>query len=157
MPQRFVGHRLATLYAQPFESGIALVLFVTGVLTAIDEKYTPSSISELEWPWNILFRALLLLAGAFMLAGLLRGKHRWSFGLEMTGMVLAAVVFCTYAAGLAESISGGGHRAILAFLTYAIVALACAVKVRALWIEAHNRLQLIKELPLPDEGASVDE
>jgi hypothetical protein len=157
MPQRFVGHRLATIYAQPFESAIALVLFVTGVLTAVDEKYTPGSISALEWPWNILFRVLLLLAGVLMLAGLLRGKHRWSFGLEMTGMVLAAVVFVTYAAGLAESVGSGGHRAILACLTYGIVALACAFKVRALWIEAHNRLQLIKELPLPDEGEPVDE
>lgn len=157
MPHRFVGHRLATIYAQPFESAIAMVLFVTGVLTAVDEKFTPGSISALEWPWNILFRVLLLLAGVLMLSGLLRGRHRWSFGLEMTGMVLAAVVFITYAAGLAEGLSADGHRAILACLTYAIVALACVVKVRALWIEAHNRLQLIKELPLPDKEEPVDE
>ena len=152
MPHRFPGHRLASLYAQPFEAGIALVLFVTGLLVMFDEKFTPASISALSPPWNVLFRLLLILAGTLMFAGLVRGKHRWSFGLEMVGMCLAAVVFFTYAAGLAESITTAGqHRAAMGSLTYAIVGLACVVKVRALWIEAHNRLQLIKELPLPGE------
>ena len=151
MPHRFTGHRLANLYAQPFEAGIALILFVTATLIMFDEKFTPGSISNLSPPWNILFRLLMLAAGALMFAGLVRGKHRWSFGLEMLGMVLAAVVFLTYAAGLAESITTAGqHRASMGSLTYAIVAAACLIKVRALWIEAHNRLQLIKELPLPD-------
>lgn len=150
MPHRFPGHRLASLYAQPFEAAIALVLFVTGLMVMLDEKFTPASISALSPPWNILFRLLLLAAGALMFAGLLRGKHRWSFGLEMVGMSLAAVVFATYSAGLAESITSyGQHRALMGSLTYAIVGVACVVKVRALWIEAHNRLQLIKELPLP--------
>jgi len=62
-------------------------------------------------------------------------------------------VFFTYAAGLAESMATyGQHRTAMGILTYAIVAVACVIKVRALWIEAHNRLQLIKELPLPGEG-----
>lgn len=157
MPHRFTGHRLANLYAQPFEAGIALILFVTGALVMFDEKFTPASISELSPPWNVLFRLLLLVAGFLMFAGLVRGKHRWSFGLEMVGMSLAAVVFLTYSAGLAESItSAGQHRAAMGSLTYAIVALACAVKVRALWIEAHNRLQLLKELPLPQEDKPND-
>ncbi|XAZ30683.1 hypothetical protein AAHB34_16180 [Paenarthrobacter ureafaciens] len=157
MPHRFKGHRLANLYAQPFEAGVALILFVTGALVMFDEKFTPASISELEPPWNVLFRLLLLVAGALMFAGLVRGKHRWSFGLEMVGMSLAAVVFATYSAGLAESItSAGQHRAAMSSLTYAIVALACVVKVRALWIEAHNRLQLLKELPLPQEDKPND-
>ena len=157
MPHRFVGHRLATVYAQPFESAIALVLLLSGTAMAIDEKYTPSSIAALEWPWNILFRVLVLLAGTLMLAGLLRGKHRWSFGLEMTGMVCAAIVFFTYAGGLAENITQDGHRAIMGCLTYFIVAIACVIKTRALWIEAHNRLQLIKELPLPDNEEGNDQ
>ncbi|WP_159702500.1 hypothetical protein [Arthrobacter sp. 18067] len=150
MPHRFIGHRLASLYAQPLEAGIALVLFVTGALATYDEKFTPASISDLSPPWNILFRLLMLLAGVLMFAGLVRGKHRWSFGLEMLGMVLAAVVFLTYAAGLISSMAESGqHGAAMGSLTYAIIAAACVVKVRALWIESGNRLQLIKELPLP--------
>lgn len=152
MPHRFRGYRLASLYAQPFEAGIALILFITGLLVTFDEKFTPASISDLAAPWNVLFRLLLLLAGVLMFAGLVRGKHRWSFGLEMMGMSLAAVVFFTYSAGLAESITAyGQHRAAMGSLTYFIVGIACVVKVRALWIEAHNRLQLLKELPLPEE------
>lgn len=151
MPHRFSGHRLANLYAQPFEAGIALVLFVTGGLVMFDEKFTPASISALEPPWNVLFRLLLVLAGSLMFAGLVRGKHRWSFGLEMVGMSLAAVVFLTYAAGLAGSITQSGqHSAAMGSLTYAIIAVSCVLKVRALWIEAQNRLLLIKELPMPD-------
>lgn len=152
MPHRFTGHRLANLYAQPFEAAVALILIITGGLVMFDEKFTPSSISALEPPWNVLFRLLLLVAGVLMFSGLIRGKHRWSFGLEMVGMSLAAVVFFTYAAGLMESIATSGqHRAAMGGLTYAIVGCACIVKVRALWIEAHNRLLLIKELPLPQE------
>lgn len=152
MPHRFTGHRLANLYAQPFEAAVALILFITGGLVMFDEEFTPSSISALSPPWNVLFRLLLLVAGVLMFAGLFRGKHRWSFGLEMVGMCLAAVVFFTYSAGLFESIANGGQRrSAMGSLTYAIVAAACIVKVRALWIEAHNRLLLIKELPLPQE------
>jgi drug/metabolite transporter (DMT)-like permease len=99
---------------------------------------------------------MMLLAGLLMLAGLLRGKHRWSFGLEMTGMILAAVVFATYAAGLGLSISTGGARSVMGCATYSIISLACLVKARALWIESHNRLQLIKELPLPDQQGETD-
>lgn len=151
MPHRFTGHRLANLYAQPFEAGIALVLFITGCLVIFDEKFTPASISALAPPWNVLFRLLLVAAGVLMFAGLVRGKHRWSFGLEMIGMCFAAVVFLTYAAGLATSVtSAGQHSAAMGGITYAIIALACVVKVRALWIEAHNRLLLLKELPMPD-------
>lgn len=157
MPHRFPGRRLAVLYAQPFEAAIALVLFSSGVFMAVDEKFTPASISTLEWPWNILFRVLVVSAGILMLAGLLRGKHRWSFGLEMTGMLFAAVVFFTYAAGLADSLNAYGLRAIMSCLTYLIVAVACLIKSRALWIEAHNRLQLIKELPLPDTSKDANE
>lgn len=156
MPHRFSGHRLANLYAQPFEAGIATVLFVTGGLVMFDEKFTPASISALEPPWNVLFRLLLIAAGTLMLAGLVRGKHRWSFGLEMVGMSLAAVVFVTYSAGLAKSITQAGqHSAVMGSLTFAILALACAVKVRALWIEADHRLALIKELPLPGEDTKA--
>ena len=137
MPHRFTGHRLANLYAQPFEAGIALVLFVNAGLMLFDVKFSPSSISALSPPWNILFRLLVLLAGVLMFAGLVRGKHRWSFGLEMVGMVLAAVVFLTYPAALAESIANAGqHRASMGSLTYAILAAGCGFKVRALWIEA---------------------
>lgn len=150
MPHRFTGHRLANLYAQPFEAAIALVLFVTASLIMIDEKFTPASISSLSPPWNILFRLMMLAAGVLMFAGLVRGKHRWSFGLEMLGMSLAAAVFLTYSAGLASSMATyGQHGAAMGSITYGIIAVACVVKVRALWIEAHNRLQLIKELPLP--------
>lgn len=156
MPHRFTGHRLANLYAQPFEAGIALILIVTGALVMFDEKFTPSSISVLAPPWNVLFRLLLLVAGVLMFAGLIRGKHRWSFGLEMVGMSLAAVVFLTYAAGLLEGVATSGqHRSAMGSLTYAIVAAACIIKVRALWIEAHNRLMLIKELPLPREDETT--
>lgn len=157
MPNRYAGHRLAIVYAQPFEAAIASVLFISGVFMAVDEKFTPASISALSWPWNILFRVLVISAGVLMLCGLLRGKHRWSFGLELTGMLFAAVVFLTYAAGLADSLNAYGMRAIMSCLTYLIVAAACLLKSRALWIEAHNRLQLIKELPLPDEKTAADE
>lgn len=156
MPQRFIGHRLATLYAQPFESAIACVLLISAGFMLWDSKFTPTSISALEYPWSVLFRGMMLLAGVLMLCGLLRGKHRWSFGLEMTGMILAAVVFVTYAAGLGLSISTGGARAVMGCATYGVISLACVIKSRALWIESHNRLQLIKELPLPDRQGDSD-
>lgn len=152
MPHRFAGHRLpGILYAQPLEFGIATILLLSGIAIGLEPRFVPASVRALEWPWVFLFRTLMMLAGLFMFAGLFRGRHRWSFTAEMAGMVMAATVFGTYAAGL---LTTGNPAAILGFLTNLTLAAACGIKARALWIEAHARLQLVRELPLP--GADDD-
>lgn len=147
MPHRFAGHKLpAIVYAQPFELGIGLMLLGVGLVISIDTVFTPSSIAKLEWPWSFLFRGLIIAAGACMLAGLMRGKHRWSFTIEMAGFMMGSTVFAVYAAGLYES---GIPAALLSCGSNLVLSAACGIKARALWIEAHNRLDLIRELPLP--------
>lgn len=148
MPDRYQGHRLpAIVYAQPFEFGVAGILLLSGVVLGLQPDFVPASVKVLGWPWSVLFRVLMISAGLFMFAGLFRGRNRWSHTAEMSGMVMGATVFGTYAAGL---LTTGNPAALLGFFTNLIIAVSCGIKARALFIEAHDRLLLLRSLPLPD-------
>lgn len=146
MPDRFQGRRLpAIMYAQPFEFAVAGILVLAGGAMMIDPGVTPSSIDQMTWPWTWVFRGMSVTAGALITWGLFRGKHRWGFGLEITGFILAGTVFTTYCAGLAES--SDNPRALLAGITNFLVAAACYWKAYTLIIESRARLVLIRQVP----------
>lgn len=147
MPERFQGRRLpAIMYAQPFEFAVAGILALAGLVMMIDPDTTPNSIDQMVWPWTWVFRGMSVIAGFLITAGLFRGKHRWGFGLEITGFILAGTVFLTYAAGIAET--PGNPNALLAGLTNLAVAAACYWKAYTLIIEAKQRLRLIRMMPI---------
>lgn len=145
MPHRFVGHRMPWLYAAPLEWALVLILILSGARFMVDPASQPSSIATMAWPWSLLFHVMVLLSGLLIGLGLLRGKHRWSFGFESVGFMLAAFVFFTYFAGL---LAQGNPGAWFPMLTNFAIGLALLVKCRALQIEAKNRLVLIKQLPV---------
>lgn len=133
------------LYAAPLEWALVFILVASGVRFAIDPKYLPASIAHLEWPWSLLFHVMVMSAGILIAAGLLRGPHRWSFGLEAVGFTIAAGVFLTYFGGLLEQL-GEAEGAWFSMLTNLAIGCALIVKVRALQIESKNRLLLIRQL-----------
>lgn len=161
MPTRFLGHKLRYIYAQPFEAGIALILFLSGALMGLDDRFTPRSVSALEFPWSLLFRLMLIVAGTLLIVSVIRTKRRWTAATEVAGFMLGAAAFATYAAGLAEGLNlldqdAGYQGQAMGCITYAIMAAVSLVKVRALMLEGKARLRLLRETPIPAMGEEAD-
>lgn len=145
MPHRFVGHRAPWILAAPLEWALVIILILSGLRFMLEPGAQPSSISSMEWPWSLLFHIMVMLSGVLIGIGLARGKHRWSFGFEVIGFVLAACVFLTYFEGLRQQ---GNPAAWFAMLQNLAIGVALLIKCRALQIEAKNRLKLIQQLPV---------
>lgn len=144
MPHRFPDRRLAPLYAQPFEVGLACILIVTGWWMAVEPSATPGSIADLRWPWTILFQGVMVAGGILVILGALP-QRRWSRALEQVGMICMGTVFSTYAVGLYQD---GNPSATLAMITYAVVAVCSFLKAWTLWLEAKIKLRELKRLPM---------
>lgn len=149
MPYRYLGGRLPPFFhANLFDYFIGAVCTAYGLAALVDGSLVPASIDLLPDTYTNAYRVVTLGAGILIFAGLTRGRHRWSFGLEILGMILAATIFGTYAVGLITA-SGNTNlgRSFLAATIFSLCTLACLLRASGLNLESRNRLRRLQNVP----------
>lgn len=150
MPQRYAGHRLPWLLAQPLELAVALICLLGGLAINVDPSRTPASIDLMPGYINTGFRGILVAGGIFVAIGVARShRQRWSYTLERVGMYFSATAFALYGLALA---AGGVQTALFAILIMALLSVACVIKGYALGIDSKNRLAGIRRIPTKGDG-----
>ena len=132
-----------------FDFVVGIVCVFTGLRAVLDAGALPTSIGELPYVLNFVFRTVLLFAGIFILAGLACNSAKgWGSAAERAGMWLAGTAFVAY--GIASILSGYTANATLSILTVLAVGVGCGVRAIGLGYESKALLQALQETPRGD-------
>lgn len=136
MPDRFSGHHIPGIfYAFPAECVIAIGQVGTAVLTLTAPGHGFSLIPH--GAGQVWFAALLFLSGVLTLIGLIGYRRDWQAGIEQVGLWLGAAASACYALLILAS----GMQATFAGMVFASIAVASALRARAIRILQQNRLR----------------
>lgn len=151
MPHRYQGHFLpAPLLANSWDYIVGIICLLSGLGIASNNRAAPNSIQSLPVWLTATYMVVLILAGLLILTGATRRyRTTWGSGLEEAGLWFAGTGFFAYAVALIlyPDTRANSFQLILINL---FVALGCAIRAKALSIEADYALRVLRSTPRPE-------